>query len=107
MNKKYFFIIICVFIATMLCSCDSSKNLSQTNSKVLSDSKSENESIDEPTYVQVTETYKYVGNKNSMKFHLPDCRFVSLMNENNKVFFECSREQVVSEGFSPCEKCCP
>lgn len=46
----------------------------------------------------------YIGNKNSKKFHLPDCR--TLPAEKNRVEFT-SRADAVNAGYSPCENCCP
>lgn len=47
---------------------------------------------------------EYIGNKNTKKFHLPTC--YTLPQENNRVYFT-SREQAVSEGYSPCGNCRP
>ena len=48
----------------------------------------------------------YVGNAHSHKFHYDNCRYVSQMNENNKVWFE-SREEAISAGYIPCKVCRP
>ncbi len=47
---------------------------------------------------------KYIGNKNSKKFHLPTCR--SLPAPDNRVYFD-SREEAVSQGYTPCGLCKP
>lgn len=49
----------------------------------------------------------YVGNANSKKFHYPNCSSVSDMKEYNKVFFTCSREEVLAQGYEPCKRCKP
>ena len=44
----------------------------------------------------------YIGNKNSLKFHSPDC--ANLPAEKNRVEFE-TYEEAVEAGFSPCGSC--
>lgn len=46
----------------------------------------------------------YIGNKNSKKFHRPDCH--TLPAEKNRVEFS-SRADAVNEGYSPCGNCAP
>ena len=46
----------------------------------------------------------YIGNKNTKKFHRPDCS--SLPAEKNRVYLD-SREEAISEGFNPCQRCNP
>ena len=51
---------------------------------------------------------QYVLNKNKGKFHYPDCKSVTeQMKEENKVFITCSREMLISLGYSPCGNCHP
>ncbi len=49
----------------------------------------------------------YIGNRNSKKFHEPTCGSVERMNESNKVYFYCSRADVVANGYEPCGNCDP
>lgn len=49
----------------------------------------------------------YVLNLNSMKFHIPTCESVEAMNEANKEFFTGTRQQVLEQGFEPCQNCYP
>ena len=49
----------------------------------------------------------YIGNKNTKKFHYPSCSSVGQMNETNKKYLNCSREQAIQQGFEPCGRCCP
>lgn len=49
----------------------------------------------------------YIGNKNSMVFHLPECGSVGKMKEKNKVYFYGDREEPVSQGYGPCGNCNP
>lgn len=46
----------------------------------------------------------YIGNKNSKKFHRPDC--YTLPAEKNRVEFT-NRTDAVNAGYSPCGNCCP
>lgn len=46
----------------------------------------------------------YIGNKNSKKFHKPDC--LTLPAEKNRALFT-SRANAVNAGYSPCGNCCP
>jgi endonuclease YncB( thermonuclease family) len=52
------------------------------------------------------DTYLYVGNKNTKVFHYIWCRYVSKMNEENKVYFS-NREDAENLGYRPCEVCKP
>ncbi len=46
----------------------------------------------------------YIGNKNSKKFHMHDCK--SLPSEENRVIID-SREEAINSGYSPCGICKP
>ncbi len=48
--------------------------------------------------------FKFIGNKNSKKFHTPECD--NNMSEKNKVYFS-SYEEAENSGYSPCSKCNP
>lgn len=50
----------------------------------------------------------YIGNKNTMKFHYPNCSGVKRMSEKNKVFFyNATREEILGKGYAPCGLCNP
>lgn len=49
----------------------------------------------------------YVYSINSKKYHLPGCRFVASMNEESKVVFEGTLEELSSRGYLPCKTCKP
>ncbi len=49
----------------------------------------------------------YIANVNSKKFHVPSCSSVDDMNESNKWYFEGSREDLINQGYSPCNRCSP
>ena len=51
-------------------------------------------------------TATYIGNRNSMKFHYPDCPSVADMAEHNKVPLA-SREDAIALGYKPCGSCKP
>lgn len=46
----------------------------------------------------------YIGNKNTLKFHLPTCS--GLPDEANRIIFN-SREEAVQAGMTPCARCNP
>lgn len=52
-------------------------------------------------------TANYVVNENSKVFHLPECEHVSQLSEENKTEKETTRDQLVAEGYRPCEDCEP
>ena len=48
----------------------------------------------------------YIANRNTKKFHVPDCSSVSDMKEKNKVLYS-SRDEVIADGYVPCKRCNP
>lgn len=52
---------------------------------------------------------EYVLNRNTGKFHLPECTSVTSeqMKESNKVFITCSVDLLMTFGYSPCGRCHP
>lgn len=53
------------------------------------------------------QTVTYVLNTSSKKFHDPSCSSVSKIQENNKDFYNGSREELVADGYSACGICHP
>ena len=51
--------------------------------------------------------HDYVLNKNTKKFHYPECKSVKSMSEKNKLFFSGTRDEVISKGYDPCSNCHP
>lgn len=49
----------------------------------------------------------YILNTNTKKFHYPSCSSVEQMKDNNKKEFSGDREDVISQGYSPCKRCKP
>lgn len=49
----------------------------------------------------------YILNTNTKKFHYPSCSSVEQMKEKNKKEFSGDREDIISQGYSPCKRCKP
>ena len=49
----------------------------------------------------------YIANKNTKKFHYPYCHSVGQMKESNKKSLYCTRDEAISQGYSPCGNCNP
>ena len=49
----------------------------------------------------------YIANKNTKKFHYHYCGSVGQMKESNKKALYCSRDEAISQGYSPCGNCHP
>lgn len=49
----------------------------------------------------------YILNKNTKKFHKPECSSVDDIKAKNKSEFTGTREQLIEEGYEPCGKCRP
>ncbi len=58
-----------------------------------------------PLAQQQTETY-YLGNKNSLRLHRPNCPLAARMARANRVRFT-SLKEAYSQGYSPCRSCKP
>lgn len=56
----------------------------------------------------VTTGLDYIANKNTKKFHYPECSSVKRMKESNKVYFNgVTREYMIGQGYDPCANCDP
>lgn len=64
------------------------------------------ESTEAPTEAS-SEIHDFVMNKNSKKFHYPDCESVAKMKESNKEFFTGTRDELIEQGYEPCGNCKP
>ena len=49
----------------------------------------------------------YIINVNTGKFHVPSCPSVKRMKDSNKLEVQGSRDELVSQGYSPCLNCNP
>lgn len=56
--------------------------------------------------VETPDPVHYIGNKNSMKFHISSCSGASDIKKENKVTFN-SREDALQKGYTPCKTCDP
>ena len=52
-------------------------------------------------------SYQYVCNTNTKKFHFPTCSSVSQMKDENRLYTELSRDELIAEGYKPCGNCNP
>lgn len=53
------------------------------------------------------EQVKYILNTNTKKIHYPSCSSVDQMKEKNKQETDLSKQELISQGYSPCGKCKP
>lgn len=51
--------------------------------------------------------YSFVLNKNSKRFHSPDCKSTLNMKEENKEYYTGTREEMIQKGYKPCGSCKP
>lgn len=51
------------------------------------------------------ETTLYILNKNSKKFHLPDCENAQKISEKNREEFRGSQQELLSQGYTACSAC--
>lgn len=49
----------------------------------------------------------YIANKKSKAFHLPICSGAQGMKEENKIVYVGSREELIAQGYHPCQNCNP
>ena len=67
----------------------------------------------EPTVVaaepvqEESDAQDYVLNKNTKKFHYPNCKSVNQMKEKNKEYVTATREEIIDRGYEPCKNCNP
>lgn len=60
-----------------------------------------------PSSISSVEKASYVANTNTGKFHYPSCSSVDDMKEENKMLFNGTRDELISEGYVPCKRCNP
>lgn len=61
----------------------------------------------EPTENPVPAGTDYIGNKNTKKFHYPNCSSVNQMKESNKFYYNGTRDEMIDMGYTPCKRCNP
>lgn len=62
---------------------------------------------EDPQETEARVTYIVNINRNSQKFHYPDCPSVGQMKEENKWYFTGTREELIEMGYTPCGRCHP
>lgn len=80
---------------------------SKVESKAESKAESHYEEPEESPKNENTDTHTYILNTNTKKFHYPDCSAVKRMKDSNKEEFTGTRDEVISRGYDPCQKCFP
>lgn len=63
--------------------------------------------VEEPIPESTGTQYIVNISKSSRKFHYPDCYSVDRMKEENKWYYTGTREDLISQGYSPCQNCNP
>ncbi|MBQ6358919.1 MAG: hypothetical protein IJI97_08250 [Clostridia bacterium] len=53
------------------------------------------------------EVHDYILNTNTMRFHRPDCSSVKQMSDKNKQAYTGTREDLIAQGYDPCDNCNP
>ena len=87
---------------------ESSQTNRANNAAGSSDAKnSGNGASSEKSSVTSHEPQEYVLNTKSMKFHRPTCSSVDDIADNNKQEATATRDELISEGYSPCKQCNP
>lgn len=66
-------------------------------------SKSYESQFKEITYSECT----YILNRNTHKFHYKNCYTIEFMHQENKVYCNDTRENIVNNNYTPCKKCNP
>ncbi len=68
---------------------------------------SDSTTSDSTTSTSTTASTTYILNTNTKKFHYPACSSVNKMKESNKQEYYGTRDEVISQGYSPCGNCNP
>lgn len=79
----------------------------KVESRAESKAESHYEEPEESPKNENTDTHTYILNTNTKKFHYPDCSAVKRMKDSNKEEFTGTRDEVISRGYDPCQKCFP
>lgn len=73
-----------------------------TSPSGISDETGESSSpVEEPS-----QNHNFVGSRESDKYHIPTCRWVSKIEDENLIYFK-TEEEAESAGYSPCGTCKP
>lgn len=103
MKKSVFFILTCTIII-YLSACESAKSpITYTPIPTAAEIANSEDTQTQETAVEYDEEI-YIGNKNSKKFHRPECR--TLPAEENRIEFK-RRSDAIDADYSPCGNCRP
>lgn len=91
-------VLIFIVISMILCMRCGDSNSSEVDMIVV---------YTEPVISTETESIDYIINRNTGKFHYPDCPSVDLMSEHNKKEYTGDRDDLISQGYEPCKRCDP
>ena len=124
-KKQILSMIICISLIFMLCSCSNKADSEPTNEtssqtsasiqtnensnseKEQTQSQSENETYNPKSTNENTKSYTYIANNHTLKFHRPNYRSVKQMNDENKIYLNCTRADAINRGYEPCKHCEP
>ena len=56
---------------------------------------------------ETEEAQKYIVNKNTKKFHLPDCASATDTKAQNRKEVTSTKEEMIADGYEPCQRCNP
>ena len=80
----------------------------ETNPTVAEESNAYYQTEEQNTDTDKTEKVcEYIGNRNTKKFHYPECSSVGQMKEKNKVYLNCTRDEAIADGYESCKRCNP
>ncbi len=54
-----------------------------------------------------TEKQEYLLNTNTKKFHLLSCKSGQKTKEENRAYYKGTKDEIISQGYSPCKNCKP
>ena len=73
----------------------------------LGDRESPARSVEDETSAEEPAEITYILNTNTKRFHYPYCSSVKDMKDKNKKETTMSREEIISQGYTPCKRCKP
>lgn len=60
-----------------------------------------------PAEQPVANTFTYVINTDSRKFHYPSCSSAKRISDENRSEYTGTRDELIAQGYDPCERCNP
>lgn len=80
------------------------EQMTETEAQPETETEAESETEPEP---EAQPEDSYVLNTNSKKFHLPNCGSVKKMKDKNRKDVVDTRDNIISQGYTPCKNCRP